>query len=559
MILQSLLDLRASASPGTTTLGQPAGWLFDAFGMVPSEAGVLVSERNAVGLSAVWTCVNIRAGLLASLPFNLYSVDVNGRRKLAINRREHSILHDRTSPEDTSYQFRHKMAVNWLLWGNAYALIEWDGRAALRYLWPYHPTHVRVVYGTTRGDYHYVVTGQLDGKYAEKKVLPEDMLHLRGLSYEGVQGISTIQNYRRGLGMAMAMEIFESNFYKRGAMVSGVLTHPGRLSLEAAQNLRKSFAENYEGAQNAGKTIMLEEGAKFQPLSMPQSDAEFIASKRMSRAEIAGLFRIPTMLVPGADDKAATYASSEIFNRQLVDYTLRDDCTMWEHEFNSKLFPQGDHASIFDLHDLLRGDSLARAQYWAARWRSGSISANEIRDEEGENPISAPSGNKYYVPINYVDANAPPPPPPKPNLALPDKDKNDDDPDNPDKDGNGNDGNDNKDRSRTSPGQSPANPPANPRQKPGKSGANHTGFRLLFSNLVAELKSWESFHARRAATKLQGTLINPLAAELLAGEADSVILAGCADALAQRIRAIEAADLEVEFDRLVAQIEAAAR
>jgi phage portal protein BeeE len=118
MILDSLLHMRASDS-GTSTMGNPAGWLFDSFGLVPSEAGILISERNAVGLSAVWTCVNIRAGLLASLPFNLYARTATGGRKLALNRREHTILHDRTSPEDTSYQFRHKMAVNWLLWGNA--------------------------------------------------------------------------------------------------------------------------------------------------------------------------------------------------------------------------------------------------------------------------------------------------------------------------------------------------------------------------------------------------------------------------------------------------------
>src|SRR2546423_7890496 len=98
MILDSLFNLRADA--GTSTLANPSPYLFDSFGLVPSEAGVLVSERNAVGLSAVWTCVNIRAGLLASLPFNLYARTANGGRKLALNRREHTILHDRTSPED---------------------------------------------------------------------------------------------------------------------------------------------------------------------------------------------------------------------------------------------------------------------------------------------------------------------------------------------------------------------------------------------------------------------------------------------------------------------------
>ena len=531
MILESLLNMKAGTDSGDSTLGNPAGWLFDSFGLVPSEAGVLISERNAVGLSAVWTCVNIRAGLLASLPFNLYSRSANGGRKLALNRREHTILHDRTSPEDTSYQFRHKMAVNWLLWGNSYAQIEEDGRGQLRFLWPYHPTNVRVAYGTTRGDYHYVVTGQGPDGFVQQKVAPENMLHLRGFCYEGIEGISPIQNYRRGLGLATAMEVFSSAFYKNGAKTSGVLMYPGRLTPEGRDNLNKSFAQKYEGVQNAGRTILLEEGAKYQPLSMPMSDAEFIASRRMSRAEIAGLFRIPSMLVPGSDDKAATYASSEVFNRQLVDYTLRDDCTMWQHEFSSKLFPDGDHSCEFDLNDLLRGDSAARADYWLKRWQMGSATANDVCDAEGENPIKAPSGNKYYVQAGYVDANAPVPPPKELKPGTGDDPANDD-PSQPD------------------PGKSPANPPANPRVKPGKSGQLGAGFKVLLANVAGEIQGWQAFNPARAAAKLRGVLIGPLAAEL-GLELDGELLAGCSDALALRIRDLKPEKIGEELDHLV--------
>lgn len=536
MILDSLLHLRADA--GSSTLANPAGWLFDSLGMVPSEAGVLVSERNAVGLSAVWTCVNIRAGLLASLPFNLYARTATGGRKLALNRREHTILHDRTSPEDTSYQMRHKLAVNWLLWGNAYAEIETDGRGALRYLWPYHPTHVRVVYGSTRGEYHYIVTGQGPSGPVQHKVLAEDMLHLRGFCYEGVEGISVIQNYRRGLGLAMATEIFASNFYKNGAKASGVLTYPGRLTPEGRDNLTKSFKEKFEGLENTGRTIVLEEGAKYQQLTIPPTDAQFIETRRMSRAEVAGLFRLPTMLVPGSDDKAATYASSEIFNRQLVDYTLRDDVTMWQHEFSSKLFPDGDHFCEFDLNDLLRADHTARAQYWLSRWQMGSISANEIRADENENPIKGASGDKYYIQSGYVDANGPPAPAPgAPKPAL--------------------------QQGEPKPGESPADPAQsepNRGPKPGKSGAMGNGFKMLFSNVVNEIKGWSAFNPGRASAKLRGLLIYPMAAELIGDgpydEGVESFITSCSDALAMRVRALEPEQFEAERGRLAAQITA---
>lgn len=528
MILDSLLNLRAA---DVGTLANPSELLFSAFGMVPSEAGVLISERNAVGLSAVWTCVNIRAGLMASLPLNLYARSSNGTRRLADNRKEYRILHDRPSPEDTSYSFRHKLAVNWLLWGNAYAQIEIDGRGALRYLWPYHPSQVRVEYGSQRGEYHYIVTGQGADGYVQQKVLPEDMLHLRGFCFEGVEGISTIQNYRRGLGLAVAREVFQSNFVKSGVKTAGILQLPGRLTPEAQKNLEQSFEKKYAGSANAGKTIVLEEGAKYIPTTMPLADAEFLASIRMSRAEIAGLFRIPPMLVPGSDDKAPTYSSSEIFNRQLVDYTLRDDVSLWQDELSSKLFPDGDHFCEFDLKDLLRADAAGRADYWFKRWQMGSLTADEVRADENENPLPNGIGKKTYIQSGYVDASLPP---------VPAKSTIDPGPANPE----------------PSP-DDPARSKPNGKPKPGQSGAMGSGFRALFGNVVSELKGWEVFSAKRASAKLRGLLIDPIAAELnISG--DDVFLASCADALALRVRAIEPEQVDGELHRLAMQIEAGA-
>lgn len=511
MILRSLLETRSS-DVALSTLGSPASWLYQAFGALPTEAGVPISERTSIGLSAVWTCVNIRAGLVASLPLKVYKRLPNGGRELARDLREYRLLHDRPSTEDTAYSFRHKLGGNLLLWGNSYAQIETDGRGMLKALWPYHPGQVRIEYGSTRGDFHYIVTGQVGGDFVQQKVLPDDMLHLRGFCFEGLEGLSVIQNYRRGLGLAVATEVFASNFYKNGARQSGVLTMPGKLSPAAHERLSSSFNDKFSGSANAGKTILLEEGAKYQPLSVPQDDAQFIETRRMSRQEIAGLFRIPTMLVPGSDDKAATFASSEVFNRQLVDFTLRDDLTMWQNELNSKLFGTGDFYCEFDLRDLLRGDMAARAAYWKARWEVGSLNADEIRDDENENPIPNGDGKKYFVPLNYRDISQPVP------VANP-----------------------------TTPTPDPA---AN--AKP--SGAAGRGYRRLLSNIIGDIKGWESFNAKRATAKIKGLLLEPLAADLNNQETPAQVLAECAEALALRAISLEDHHLDAELEQLVMKL-----
>lgn len=514
MILRSLLESRSS-DVALSTMANPDSWLAGIFGGLPSEAGVPISERNAMGLSAVWTCVNIRAGLLASLPLKVYQRMPNGGRRLARDKREYALLHDRPSLEDTAYTFRHKLMGNLLLWGNAYAQIETDGRGMLKALWPYHPSQVRISYGSSRGDYHYIVTGQVGGGFVQQKVMPGDMLHLRGFCHEGLEGLSVIQNYRRGLGLAAATEIFASNFYKNGARASGVLMYPGRLQEGSSARLKNSFDEKHSGTSNAGKTIILEEGATYQQLTVPQNDAQFIETRQMGRAEIAGLFRLPTMMVPGSDSKPATYASSEIFNRQLVDFTLRDDLTLWQNEFNSKIFGYGDFYCEFDLRDLLRGDMAARAQYWKARWEVGSINADEIRDDENENPI--PGGDKYYYPLNYGVVGEPTP-------ANPGTNK---------------------------PTSTPVPDPSG-----GESKSIAKGYKKLFSNVIGEIKSWEVFNAKRASAKLRGLVLEPIAADV-EGALSVEKLSACADALALRAQSLNENQFDAELEQLIKQIHSA--
>jgi len=507
MIWREFLQSRTTSDTGLSTLGRPEGWLSSIFGGLPTEAGVTISERSSMSLSAVWTCVNIRCGLVASLPWKVYERLPTGGRRLARELREYEILHNRPSSEDTAYTLRHRLLGNLLLWGNCYAVIQTDGRGMVNALWPYHPEQVRVKYGLRRGEFSYIITGMINGEFTEMEVQKEDMIHLRGFSHEGLNGLSVIQNYRRGLGLAVATETFASNFYRKGAMSTGVLQYPGRLTKTGQQNLAQSFDEQHAGVENAGRTIVLEEGTKYIQLSVPQDDAQFIETRKMSRSEVAGLFRIPTMLVPGAEDKSPTYASSEVFNRQLVDFTLRDDLTMIQNEFNSKLFAGTNFYCEFDLRDLLRGDMAARAAYWKARWEVGSINADEIRDDENENPIAGGFGKKYYVQTSYRDISQP------------------------------------------LPVVNPVPSPALPVPKPPQSKA---GMKKLFSNIVKEIRAWGTFNEKRAASKFKGSLVEPLAAELNC-ESEKVI-EYCSQSLASRALTLRDDLLEAELNWLAGQL-----
>lgn len=509
MIVRALMNMRATSDLPLLPLSQAfrGTWLWEALGG-GSGTSIAINERTAMQLSAVWTCVSIRAGLLASLPLKVYQRQNRGRR-VARELSIYKLLHDRPSPEDTSYSFRHKLASSALLSGNGYAELQYDRGGRLRALYPWPRHSVRVQLGTRRGEYSYLVTDTS----GERTVDPSDMIHLRGYCPEGLEGESVIRNHRRSLGLAVRTEVFASNFYDNGARASGVLMYPGKLSDKGRSNLAESFDQSHAGTENAGKTILLEEGAKYQQLTIPPDDAQFIETRRLGRAEIAGLFRVPTMLVPGADTTPPTYASSESFMRYIVDFTLRDDLTMWQQELNSKLFPNSDYYCEFDLNDLLRADSASRAQFHKAMWEIGAKSENEIRADENENPIDG--GDRYFVPMNYIPLD-------KVDTLL-----------------------DAKQQPATQPPDQAQTDGTQPNDNPGVS----RGLKTLLAGEISKLQEWgKDFSEARAAKRLETVL---LAIAIDAGKSER-IAAGKAAELAAIVRGIS--DIPAAVDQIVKEI-----
>lgn len=456
----------------SSTLYQPAPWLSEALGAIPSESGVSVSERTAITLSAVWTCVNIISSAIASLPLEVYRERTDGVHEKVSNHRIYACLHDQPNEEDSSYTFRQKMMGSLLLYGNAYAEIQLDGAGRVIALWPWPASMIQIRLGGERGEYDYIVRGRFIAK--------ENMLHLRGFSYEGLIGLSPIQNMKRILGLDVATEIFASHFYKQGCTSKGVVMYPGKLGEKGKDNLRESISRHNEGLSNAHKTMVLEEGAKYVPLTIPQNDAQFLESRKLGRAEIAGIYNVPAMLVPGADEKAATYASAEQMMRVFVDFCLRGWMTLWEQELQRRVLPEGLYCE-FDTTEFMRADAKARSLYYRQLWEIGAINASTIAQFEHLDPPA--EGERYYIPTNnfapvdriddMVDAKLKPKVPPAPG-------------------GGGM-------SSSAVPNPSFPNPTL-----PTRTISN--GLKGLLLNSLREIRGWESFSEKRAAAKLKPIL-----------------------------------------------------
>ena len=165
------------------------------FFMGGSTSGKRVNERSAMQMTAVYSCVRILSEAVAGLPLHLYRYTENGGKEKAVEHPLYFLLHDEPNPEMTSFVFRETLMTHLLLWGNAYAQIIRNGKGEILALYPLMPDRMTV----DRDDmgrlyYEYRVSNE-DAptmKGSTVRLRPSDVLHIPGLGFDGLVGLSLI-------------------------------------------------------------------------------------------------------------------------------------------------------------------------------------------------------------------------------------------------------------------------------------------------------------------------------------------------------------------------------
>lgn len=355
-----------------------------------SPAGKHVNPRSAMQTTTVYACVRVIAETIASLPLHVYAQKGCGREK-AYSHPLYRLLHDEPNSEMTSFTWRETLMAHLLLWGNSYSQIIRDGRGRVVALYPLLP-ECMTVDRDSRG--HLMYTYNKDG--AEVPLRPEDVLHIPGLGFDGVMGYSPIALERNAIGLGIAAEEYGSRFFANGATPSGVLTHPG--TVKDTSRLRESWNVAYGGSGNSGKVAILEEGMKFEKVSIPNNEAQFLESRKFQVNEICRIFRVPPHMV--GDLEHATFSNIEHESINFGVYTIRPWLIRLEQAMNKALFSKQDKGAFFvsfNLDGLLRGDYKSRMEGYAIGRQNGWLSANDIRDLESMNPIPAEQGGDDYL------------------------------------------------------------------------------------------------------------------------------------------------------------------
>ena len=211
-----------------------------------STSGKLVTERTAMQMTAVYSCVRILAEAVAGLPIHVYEYTGNGGKEKAINNPLYFLLHDEPNPEMTSFVFRETLMTHLLLWGNAYAQIIRNARGEVVALYPLMPNRMTVD-RDEQGQlfYTYAMSGDDAPTMKGGSVLlhPSEVLHISGLGFDGLVGYSPIAMAKNAIGMAIACEEYGAKFFANGATPGGILEHPG--TIKDPQRVRESWTSAF--------------------------------------------------------------------------------------------------------------------------------------------------------------------------------------------------------------------------------------------------------------------------------------------------------------------------
>ena len=385
---------RSRDAPQNSTAG--SGYTFFFGG---STSGKAVTERSAMQMTAVYSCVRILAEAVAGLPLNLYRYTEDGGKEKAIDHPLYLLLHDEPNPEMSSFVFRETLMTHLLLWGNAYAQVIRNGKGEVVALYPLMPNKMTVD-RDERGQLYYSYQRSNDEAIRSKDqtviLHPSDVLHIPGLGFDGLVGYSPIAMAKNAIGMAIACEEYGAKFFANGAAPGGVLEHPG--TIKDPQRVRESWQSTFGGSGNANKIAVLEEGMKYTPIGISPEQAQFLETRKFQINEIARIFRVPPHMV--GDLEKSSFSNIEQQSLEFVKYTLDPWVVRWEQSITRALLTQTEKARYFvkfNLEGLLRGDYESRMNGYATARQNGWMSANDIRELENLDRIPAEEGGDLYL------------------------------------------------------------------------------------------------------------------------------------------------------------------
>jgi HK97 family phage portal protein len=357
-----------------------------------------VSPHTALSSTPVWAAVNLISGTIGSLPLILYRELENGGKERATDLSLFDLLRWQPNGFQTAVELMEMGQGHLCLRGNAFFRLETNRADELIAIVPLHPDKMKLkLLDGGVIEYHYQ-----QGIGTPRVFSSEEIMHVKGLSSDGLIGYSPITVGAGTIALSQAAESYGSRFFNNSATPSGILSHPGKLKPEARSNIKKSW----QAAHGSGKqhsVALLEEGLAWTAMSVSPEEAQFIATRTYQAEEIARLYNVPPHLLMLLD--RSTFSNVVEANKAFAVNCIRPWAIRWEQAIRKSILERFGDRSLsteFEMDALLRPDTMARAQANQILLQNGALTIDEWRGRENMNPLDSRAGEVHWMPLNIA-------------------------------------------------------------------------------------------------------------------------------------------------------------
>jgi HK97 family phage portal protein len=384
--------------------GDRSAWGGFWFNPTPARIGGNVTPEVAESLSAVYACVKVHVDHVSTLPFQMFRRKQNGGKQQMSDHWLYRLFAKRPNDYQNPMQFMQMMHRHLELRGNAFAYIQEGAFGEVAALHPIHPDRVTVEIlndSVSAPNWRFRIQNQS----GQETILSRSQIfHVKGASSDGILGLNPIALARKMLGTGLAAQDYGVRYFDNdAALTSGWIDHPSNFKdKEARDRFREAWQEQQSGS-NRGKVAVLEYGLKYNPgTPISNADAQFIETKKFTRSEICTMWDVPPHMIGDLD--RATFSNIE---QQSIDYItkkLRQRLRCWEEAIKFDfLDPDDDEISVrYDVLELTRGDSNARATYINTSINNGTMTRNEGRVMEDREPSDDPRMDQPLQMVNMT-------------------------------------------------------------------------------------------------------------------------------------------------------------
>jgi len=338
-----------------------------------------ITEAEAMEIPAVASSINLITSAIAKLPINLYTTDGEGDAELIKDDDRLFLLNQEPNDAQTSTTLKKRLVTDYLFYGGSYLYVRKKVRSnAVKDLYRLPVEKISVIRFEEQG-YITKYKIHLDGQ-PEDTIKTIDVACILKDTEDGFKPRGILNEGHRILSAALDEIDYSSSILKNGSLPLAVLKSATQLSPEAIGRIRQDWEALYTGTGKAGKTVLLEEGLEYQPVSMKPNELELTDSKKGHLSDIARLFNIPESMINANANK---YNSNEENNIHFLQYTLEPILINIEKALNKTMLLESEKKSglyfKFDTSAILVVTEQEKAEIAKTLNETSSVTQNEIR------------------------------------------------------------------------------------------------------------------------------------------------------------------------------------